>query len=351
LRAGQDQALGFQAHPRGALTKGVSRKDFLRLGGIGLVGAALSATMPGIVNPSIITTADAATRTVALGAFAPSLPWSFRDIDEFSSLVKGKPAIIHWFQDWVMDFDPEYLDAAVARGGMPLISWEPWRFGGGPNQSGYALRTILAGEHDAYIRQWAQAAAAWGRPFFLRFAHEMNSDWTSWSVGVNGNTSRQFISAWRKVHAIFQREGATNAKWVWAPVAHYQGATPYKEVYPGDAYVNWAGLSGYNWGDTRTWSQWQSFYKIFGRSYDKLTALSRKPIMIAEVASTESGGNKAAWIRKAFFEQIPNRFPRIRAVVWFHAHKENDWRVNSSDGSLLAYREVVASVRYQGDLL
>jgi len=73
--------------------------------------------------------------------------------------------------------------------------------------------------------------------------------------------------------------------------------------------------------------------------------------MIAEVASTESGGDKAAWIRKAFFEQIPNRFPRIRAVVWFHADKENDWRVNSSDSSLRAYREVVASVRYQGDLL
>jgi len=317
---------------------------------MGLVGAALSTTLPGIVDPASVAATDAATSTIALGAFAPSLPWSFDDIDDFSDLVGKKQAIIHWFQDWIMDFDPGYLNAAVARGGMPLISWEPWEFGRGLNQSGYALKAILAGEHDTYIRRWAQAAADWGKPFFLRFAHEMNGDWTSWSPGVNGNTSREFIAVWRKVYNILRQEGATNVVWVWAPVAHYEGATPYKDVYPGDTYVDWLGVSGYNWGDTRTWSQWQSFYRIFDQSYDKLVALSNKRIMIAETAAAESGGDKAAWIRKAFFEQIPNRFPRIRAVVWFHANKENDWRVNSSDSSLQAYRDVVASIRYQGRL-
>jgi hypothetical protein len=87
-----------------------------------------------------------------------------------------------------MDFDPAYMDAAVSRGGMPLVSWEPWKFGAGLDQREYALRNILSGQHDAYIRNWARAAAAWGKPFFLRFAHEMNGDWTTWSPGVNGNT-------------------------------------------------------------------------------------------------------------------------------------------------------------------
>jgi hypothetical protein len=323
VRPGRERSFGYRGYPPRTLTQGINRKDFLRLGGMGLAGTALSTTFPGIiVDPMNIPVAYAATRTVALGAFAPSLPWSFDDIDEYSSLVGGMPAIIHWFQDWVMDFDPGCLDAAVARGGMPLISWEPWRFGGGVDQNGYSLRTILDGEHDTYIRKWAQAAAAWGGPLFLRFAHEMNGDWTSWSPGVNGNRSRDFVSAWRRVHSIFQRRGATNVRWVWAPVAHYEGATPYEDVYPGDEYVDWVGISGYNWGDTRTWSQWQSFFRIFNESYDKLEALTPKPIMIPEVASTESGGEKAAWIRKAFFEQIPSRFPRIRAVVWFHAKKE-----------------------------
>jgi Glycosyl hydrolase family 26 len=345
------RSFGYREYPTANLAQGISRKDFLRLGGVGLAGAVLPTTLPGIVGSMKITSANAATRTVALGAFAPSLPWSFDDIDKFENLVGGMPAIIHWFQDWKMDFNSRYLDSAVARGGMPLISWEPWKFGGRVDQRRYALMTIVDGKHNDYIRQWAQAAAAWGKPFFLRFAHEMNGDWTSWSPGVNGNKSREFVSAWRRVHSIFQRQGAKNVRWVWAPVAHYEGATPYEDVYPGDEYVDWVGISGYNWGDTQPWSQWQSFLKIFNQSYNMLGALTSKPIMIPEVASTELGGNKAAWIRRAFFEEIPNMFPRIRAVVWFHADKEQDWRVNSSNSSLEVYREVVASARYQSRLL
>jgi len=297
---------------------------------------------------------------VALGAFVPELPWDFRFMDDFSELLSPKPeddwkpGIVHWFQDWatpgVKDFDAAAMDEAVSRG-MPLVTWEPWKFGGGPRQPKYALKNIVAGNHDAYVRRWARAAAAWGQPFFLRFAHEMNGDWTSWSPGVMSNTSRQFVSAWRRVRAIFRRAGATNVRWVWSPVAHYEGATPYRKVYPGDAYVDWFGISGYNWGDTREWSRWQSFSEIFGASYATMTRMARKPVMIPEVASAESGGDKAAWIESAFLEEIPKKFPRIKAVVWFHADKENDWRVNSSAAALQAYQRVVASPLYRGEAL
>ncbi len=215
------------------------------------------------------------------------------------------------------------------------------------------MRTIAAGQHDAYIRNWARAAAAWGKPLYLAFAHEMNGDWTSWSPGVNGNTAAQFVSAWRRVHGIFRQAGATNVRWVWAPVAQYQvfGTTPYKAVYPGNAYVNWTGMSGYNWGNTRSWSRWLSFSQIFGASYGVLNSIApNKPVMIREVGSTESGGDKAAWIKNAFLSEIPGKFPRLQAVAWFQVEKENDWRVNSSSGSLSAYKQVVADSRYQGRL-
>ncbi len=339
---------GEQLH--NILGGGMSRRHFLRLSGVGLAGAALSSVLPGILSPESITRANAATTNVALGAFAPSLPWSFRDIDSFSTLVGQKPGVIHWFQDWAMEFDTSYMDAAVSRGGMPLVTWEPWRLGGGTGQSAYALKRIIKGKHDTYIRQWAEAAASWGKPFLLRFAHEMNGDWTSWSPGVNGNTSTQFISAWKRVHNIFRKKGASNARWVWSPVAHYEGATPFGSVYPGNAYVDWVGLSGYNWGDTRDWSRWQSFSEIFGESYDIAGGITSKPVIVSEIASTESGGDKAAWIRKTFLEEIPDKFPRIKAVVWFDANKENDWRVNSSSGSLDVYEEVAASPFYQGSL-
>jgi hypothetical protein len=47
---------------------------------------------------------------------------------------------------------------------------------------------------------------------------------------------------------------------------------------------------------------------------------------------------------------VPSRFPRVRAVVWFHEDKETDWRVNSSSAALAAYRKVASSSTYQGRL-
>jgi hypothetical protein len=328
----------------------MGRREFLRLGAIGAAGA----TMAGM---AVFRSggADATPNgSVALGAFAPSLPWSFRDIDDFSSLVGSKPAIVHWFQDWVMDFDPAHMDAAISRGGMPLVTWEPWEFGAGLDpldQPKYTLKKILDGKHDAYVSSWARAAAAWGKPFFLRFAHEMNGDWTTWSPGVNGNTAREFVTAWKRVHGIFRQEGATNVRWVWSPVAKYEGSVPYKHVYPGDAYVHWFGISGYNWGNTREWSRWQSFSEIFGVSYATVTRMARKPVMIPEVGCAEQGGDKAAWIRHAYLEEIPEKFPRIKAVVWFDTDKENDWRVNSSSEALSAYKEVARNPIYQRSFL
>lgn len=317
----------------------MSRKEFLKIGAAaGLLASLLS---PGaLLNPA---TADAAEGSIALGAFAAGVPWGFENADNFARSTGHRPAIIHWFEHWKMGFNAGFMDAAVRRNALPMVSWEPhdWE-NKSVEQPRYALRTIAAGNHDDYIRRWARAAAEWDKPFFLRFAPEMNGDWRPWSPGVNGNTSDQFVRAWRRVHGIFQQEGATKARWVWSPIVHYDGATPFKAVYPGDEYVNWVGIDGYNWGTVKPWG-WQSFTDIFDRSYRIMGDLTKKPLMIPEVASAEHGGDKAAWIRRTFLDLIPNRYPRIKAVVWFDADKETDWRVGSSSRSLNAYREVASS--------
>lgn len=325
-----------------AFGSSLSRRDLLRLATTGTLGVSLFGLSTFLGTERSV----AAERKVLLGAFAPSLPWSFRDVDDFSDLVGQRPRIIHWFQDWVMDFDPEYMDQALSRGGRPLITWEPWQFGEGLHQPAYTLRRILDGRHDAYLRRWARAAAAWGKPFFLRFAHEMNSDWTTWSPGVGGNTAREFVAVWRRVYRIFRQEGATNVRWVWSPVASFDGSVSFKNVYPGDSYVHWFGLSGYNWANTREWSHRQSFSEIFGPSYRAMRRMSRKPVMISEVGCAERGEDKAAWIRNAYLKEVPERFPGVRAICWFDANKENDWRVNSSPESLQAYKRVAASRLY-----
>ncbi len=205
-------------------------------------------------------------------------------------MVGKAPAIVMWYQDWAngnaTDLDPAKMSAVVSRGAMPMVTWEPWDHTESASQPAYALRAILAGHHDAYIRRWARDVAAWSQPMYLRFAHEVNGDWYPWSPGVNGNTSVEYVATWKHVVDIFRQEGATAVRWVWSPNVAYDSSTPFAEVYPGDAYVDWVGLDGYNWGTSQSWSSWTEFAEVFGASYDALAALTTKPMMITD---TESG--------------------------------------------------------------
>jgi beta-mannanase len=117
------------------------------------------------------------------------------------------------------------------------------------------------------------------------------------------------------------------------------------DFYPGDRWVDWLALDGFNWGEP---TSWQTFPKIFDASYRKLASLARKPIMIAEIGSDESGGSKAAWLRRALSRQLP-RLKRVKAVVWFDATDGSDFRVDSSPAALEAFRAGISSPLYSGD--
>jgi beta-mannanase len=159
----------------------------------------------------------------------------------------------------------------------------------------------------------------------------MNGNWSPWSEQVNGNSPGQYILAWRHVHDIFTANGVTNVTWVWTPnITGGNGVSP-EGYYPGDQYVDWAGLDGYNSGPDQNGNVWESFSQVFSASYNKLLQIApNKPFMIAETSSTEVGGSKAAWITDVLVKQIPVNFPNIKALVWFNVNKESDWRVESS---------------------
>ena len=293
---------------------------------------------------------------IALGAYVSSAPWDPLKIDEFAQTIGAAPTIVMWYQNWAggdsekLAFAPGAMDEVVRRGAMPLITWEPWDPEGGIVQPRFALRTILAGDHDAFVRGWARDAARWNQPFYLRFAPEMNGDWYPWSPRVSGNTAPEYVAAWRHVRDIFREEGATNVRWVWSPNVADEYTTPFAAVYPGDDQVDWIGIVGYNWGTSQSWSGWLSLADYYSATYDALVALADKPLMIAELACTEEGGDKAAWISQGLLIDIPTRFPKVQALIWFQEQKETDWRVDSSDASLAAFRRVASSPQYQGRL-
>lgn len=292
--------------------------------------------------------------SVALGVFVPNAPGNVQVLDDYAALVGRMPAIVMWYEQWA-GWDQgrlrmHELEAVSQRGAVPMITWEPWDPARGTNQPKYRLRTIAQGQHDQYIDSWATALAAYGKPVLLRFAHEMNGNWYPWAQGVNGNASADYVAAWRHIHNRFALAGASNVQWVWSPNVEYPGSSPLAGLFPGDAFVDWVAIDGYNWGDSMIGGSWQEFSQIFGPTYQTVTTLSSKPIMIAELSSSESGGSKADWITTAFQQQIPEHFPRIQAIVWFNENKERDWRVDSSTAALEAFRAVVSNPYYQAML-
>ena len=192
---------------------------------------------------------------------------------------------------------------------------------------------------DAYLIAFADAAKANGNTIWFRPFHEMNGSWTAWSPGVGTNTPAKLIAAWRHVHDVFVARGATNVKFVWCPNAY--GSTPIEQCFPGEAYLDYAAIDGYNWGWSQDWSSWTSFAGEFTDSYNTITALTSKPLFIGETSCVEDGGSKAAWVTD-MFQQIRTKLPRIVGVVWFNDRKSIDWGVESSPTSLNAFKTELA---------
>jgi mannan endo-1,4-beta-mannosidase len=292
-------------------------------------------------------------RKITLGATIVGMGSFPMAIDKYNRQVyplgNGRVGAVDFYQTWEENpaFPFSTMRAVTSRGATPVITWSSCVQG--RSNPACVDAAVAGGSYDDYLRQYAHAAAQYGKPFYLRFDHEMNGYWYPWHPGSNGNTVQSFIAMWRHVHTIFTQEGATNARWAWCPNV-VDGADNFKSMYPGDAYVDDACLDGYNWGPIFNPGSWTSFTAEFARSYALMTALTNKPIIIGETASVDFGGDKAAWIALAF-KDIPRVFPHIVAVIWFDAVEiRADWRVNSSSAALTAFQLVAASPLYQGRL-
>lgn len=280
---------------------------------------------------------------VSWGAYVGDGFDTLTNVTNMEGLVGKKLTTVLWYQAWGVsddskNFKTTWMNNVKNHGSIPLVTWEPWNYTAGVNQPQYRLANITNGTFDSYIRKWAQDSKAWGFDYYLRPMHEMNGNWYPWSASVNGNTPQDYVNAWKRIKDIFVQEGSTNAKFVWCPNVNYPGSTALSSLYPGDAYVDWLCMDGYNWGDIN--GGWQELTALFTPTYNQLTALSNKPIMIGEMASAEQGGSKSNWITTGLGSGMDS-MPQIKAFNWFNANKEKDWRVNSSQSALNAFKQAI----------
>lgn len=274
-----------------------------------------------------------ASASIKLGVFNSGAPGNAQAVADYTTLIGRQPDIVMWYQDFGNSLlTSKEISTLNATGQSPMVTWEPY------NQS---LSAIASGSYDSYLRDSARVAKGWGKELMIRFAHEMNGTWYPWA------RSSSYVNAWRHIVSIFREEGATNVRWVWAPNVDRTGSMPFSAYFPGDEWVDYVGLDGYNWGATPG-NTWQSLEQVFSASYTKITQLSAKPLLITETSSSEVGGDKAEWIRTGFMKTIPQKFPLVTGVIWFNKAQEDNWPLTSSEAALNAYREVAGCSIYGG---
>ncbi|MFD0692826.1 stalk domain-containing protein [Paenibacillus sp. GCM10027628] len=272
-----------------------------------------------------------------IGLYSEQDPQVGNLFSKTESVYGKKHALFLAYAHWGQPFPATYAKRAKEAGAALQIAWEP----------DDGLDPVA---DSAYLRQWAKDAKAAGIPIFLRFAGEMNGAWVKW----HGNPS-QYIEKFRMLHDVFAAD-APNIAMVWSP-----GDVPANDIdpyYPGDAYVDWVGVSlyiePYENGDSSLPSM------IATSNVERLTRLyntyaDRKPLMLSETGvphfSNSAGEDFTEWAKlnlQRLYEIMPYKYPRLKAITYFNVDQKmenakNDYSLSDSASIQNYYRKLIAN--------
>ncbi|MDR7273470.1 glycoside hydrolase family 26 protein [Catenuloplanes atrovinosus] len=270
---------------------------------------------------------------VRFGLSAPQVPYSATELERISEAAGSRPTMLQFFVKWTETLRPESIELAYLENALPVVSWEPWAgSGAGEDQPEYALARIASGAHDDYIRAFATTVRDSGLPVALRFAHEMNGTWYPWSERHSGNAAGDYVKAWRHVHDTFREVGADNVIWVWSPnILRPVPNVSLAALYPGDEYVDWAGLVGYAVRE-------KTAREVFEPTITAIRKITDKPFLITETGAVASD-RKVGWITD-FFTWLPTQEGLV-GFVWFEFSDDEggteDWRFSADSRCAAAF--------------
>lgn len=333
--------------------------------------------------------------------FGASLDWSTDSVRAYARRLGRRPATNVYFVDLPLKAkQTHYLDEAVDQirdgGGMLLLTLEPTRG--------------LAAVTPPVARRVTTKIASYNRrgvPVLVRFAHEMNGSWYPWA-----QQPAAYVKAFRTVASAVHR-GAPGSAMLWAPNygggypfagGRYQAVAgsrdaaaldtdhdgavtrlddPYAPYYPGDAYVDWVGMTLYHFGNVYPWGENEipepgKFAALLTGTYDGLNgdesavpdfyttwaAGHHKPLAVPETAALYAPGGpgasqlavKQAWWRQVFAPSVHVRFPLLRMINWFEwdkqeveVHARVDWTATTSPTVARRFRAALPSwLRFAG---
>jgi mannan endo-1,4-beta-mannosidase len=247
-----------------------------------------------------------------LGVQAPGAPDSLGPVRSFAAAAGVRPNLIGEYMSWNSSLDSRAVTNAWSYGALYYMVWEPYHT---------SVAAIAAGRSNGYITRFAREVRALNLPVAISFGHEMNGWWYPW--GTNDTTAAQFVAAWRLIHRLFAAADARNVIWVWNPnVINAEPQLKLSEYYPGDAYVNWVGVTGY-WGATGP----DTFDGVYGPTMQEIRGFTAKPFIIAE--TSVQAGPSAATAAQNLVSGV-RQHSDVLGFIWFDYAKAGvDWRLGT----------------------
>jgi len=293
--------------------------------------------------------ADTRSGSMLHGLFAGDPYAGLERLNAYERWTGTSPAVLVMFVTglestaWTKTFVRKWMTQVWNHGHVPLVTWLPQPENRDDTPDDIELQ-LANGGYDRLVTRWADELATWARAdelpyerrFYFRPAHEMNGDWFPWSATDSASTPADYVAMWRHLHSSFSEAGLTSdqIQWMWSPNAsgiHDLGTEPY---YPGDDYVDWVGIDGFNFGNAESWSKWRTPRERFSGILRTVRRFSGKPVALPEVASSSYRDgmyrpqDKTKWIRQ-LFEFV--REEDIKMLLWFNVDKrdkgDSDWAV------------------------
>lgn len=270
-----------------------------------------------------------------LGAFVMADENVGKDMSTWEETVgKGHASYLRYV-GYGQPFPTEWVKQVRRVGAVPNLAFEP----------NDGLKEVRDSE---YLRNFVRAAAASGGPVFLRFASEMNGNWTAYH-----GDPKLYREKFQLVARIFHQQ-APNVAMVWTPYCTPIDKFPY--YYPGDAAVDWVGVNIYSVHHHNGKRDLPAFNEDPTRLLDPIYRryAARKPIQISEYAATSfckacqtAMPSFAIQKMQRLYSSLPTRYPRVKMIYWFSwdtiagGAAENNYSVASDENVLATYRKLV----------
>lgn len=300
-------------------------------GGAGFVPGTGATTLPKPAGPAYNVTPLIKPADKYLGLEIPNAPSSMAPVQQFAGWTGKKPNLLGTYVGWNTGLDTQAVKNAWSYGALYFQVWEPY---------GVTIQQIASGASDDYIERFAASVRALNLPIALSFGHEMNGNWYPW--GTQATTAAGFVAAWRHIHDLFAKVGATNVIWVWDPNDVYPVPdVKLQPLYPGDAYVDWIGVTGY-WTENGP----HTYGQLFLPTLLDVRQFTNKPFIIAETG-VEAGANQDSSVN-ALFDAVSTHAD-ILGFVWYDYNRQGDWRLENRPDVQAAFRTNAATSLYGFD--